>query len=230
MPETFDVAPPDKSWGYPTAGDVISQGSVSKFLPAMYLVFGAQDGPFTRVDTGAGLPVTIQNASLTVTGSLAGDVAHDAVDSGNPVKVGGQARTTNPTAVADGDRVNFTADKLGRQVVALGHARELVTDSGAVTISASTAETDLLAAGGAGVFHDLTMVLVSNTSDTPARVDFRDDAGGTVRFSLYCPAGAVVGFVPPRPFKQTAANKKWTAQSSANVTDLRITIQAEKNL
>jgi hypothetical protein len=35
-----------------------------------------------------------------------GNVAHDAVDSGNPVKIGGKASTSQPANVDDGDRVN----------------------------------------------------------------------------------------------------------------------------
>lgn len=46
-------------------------------------------------------------------GSVEGTVAHDAVDSGNPVKIGGIAETTAPTAVADGDRVNANFDEFG---------------------------------------------------------------------------------------------------------------------
>lgn len=46
-----------------------------------------------------------------------GDVAHDTADSGEPQKVGFQARSSFPTAVADADRVNGTADLFGRQLV-----------------------------------------------------------------------------------------------------------------
>lgn len=46
-----------------------------------------------------------------------GGVAHDASDSGRPVKVGGAAQTSLPTAVASGDRVNFIGDQFGRQLV-----------------------------------------------------------------------------------------------------------------
>jgi hypothetical protein len=49
----------------------------------------------------------------------AGCAAHDAVDAGSPVKVGAQARSTLPTAVASADRVNFIADVYGRQLT--GH-------------------------------------------------------------------------------------------------------------
>lgn len=54
-----------------------------------------------------------------------GDVAHDAVDSGNPVKIGGIARVTSnssgQTAVsASGDRVNASFDLVGKMGVFIG--------------------------------------------------------------------------------------------------------------
>ncbi len=54
---------------------------------------------------------------------VAGGVAHDATDSGNPLKTGLQARTTWPSAVADSDRVNAIGDKYGRTVVVNTPAR-----------------------------------------------------------------------------------------------------------
>ena len=42
------------------------------------------------------------------------DVAHDAADSGNPVKVGARAINAFPTAVANNDRTNNIADLFGR--------------------------------------------------------------------------------------------------------------------
>ena len=48
---------------------------------------------------------------------IVGNVAHDTADSGNPIKVGFQAETALPTAVANGDRVNAIADVFGRQLV-----------------------------------------------------------------------------------------------------------------
>lgn len=48
-----------------------------------------------------------------------GAVAHDAVDSGNPIKIGGKAAdpTSMPTAVSVGDRVNAAFDTQGRLVI-----------------------------------------------------------------------------------------------------------------
>jgi len=43
-----------------------------------------------------------------------GDTAHDSVDTGNPVKIGGKASTSKPTAVSNGDRVNAYLDQYGR--------------------------------------------------------------------------------------------------------------------
>lgn len=165
---------------------------------------------------------------LTLPG-VAGTVAHDSADSGNPVKVGGVARNANPTAVANGDRVDATFDLAGRQVVTYAD-RALVTRSAATTISTTT-ETTLIAAGGAGVFHDLTMLVITNTSSTAVRVDIRDAAVGTVQFSIAIAAngGAVLPFGAV-PLNQTTANTAWTAQLSAAVTDIRILATAVKRV
>jgi len=177
------------------------------------------------VDDGAG--------TLTVDGTItasnaSGDVAHDGVDSGNPIKIGGIARQTNPTAVANLDRVNTTHDDIGRQVVVLNHVRDLVTQQ--TTTISTTTETTVLTAGAAGVFHDLTLITVANTSATDTRIDFRDATAGTVRYSLMAPANATTGFAPPTPVVQTTSANPWTAQLGTAVTDIRVFVQAVKNV
>lgn len=160
--------------------------------------------------------------------SVSGDVAHDAADAGEPVKIGGKAITALPSAVADADRVNGVFDKFGRQVVLSGTIRDL-RGTQTTTISASTSETTIVTAASS-IFNDLIMVVVSNTSATAVRLDFRDTTGGSVIFSLYAPAGQAVGFsVPGTAVPQTSVNTNWTAQSSASVTDLRIFALFEKN-
>lgn len=73
------------------------------------------DGATTPV-TSTGLPVNDAGGSLTVDGgvSASGDVAHDAADSGNPVKVGAKAVSAFPAAVTANDRANLLADLVGR--------------------------------------------------------------------------------------------------------------------
>lgn len=51
---------------------------------------------------------------------ITGDVAHDAADGGNPIKIGGKASTERPAAVANGDRVNAWLTEYGRVVVSPG--------------------------------------------------------------------------------------------------------------
>lgn len=179
-------------------------------------------------NTGTGsLRVTIASDQAAVATTPAGNVAHDAVDAGNPLKVGGQARSTNATRVADADRVNFIADLAGRQVTVPHQVRELVTKNN-ITLSTTT-ETTLLAAA-ASTFHDLVFLMLTNTSSTAVRVDFRDTTLGTVLFSVGLAAngGAVIPF--PVAVPQTTVNTNWTAQLSAAVTDVRILAIAVKNI
>ncbi len=174
------------------------------------------------------------NNDVTVTGTVtvdlganndviaAGDVAHDTADSGNPVKIGAVARTAHPTAVAGADRVNVYADDLGRLVTYPYAPRDLVSHNRLALTT--TTETKLITAGGAGVFKDLTMLVLSNESATETRVDIRDATAGTIRLSMDLAAdggGAVLRFDPP--FTQAAAANNWTAQLSGAVSTVYIT-------
>jgi len=138
------------------------------------------------------------------------------------------AKTANPSAATDGNMVGAMGDKIGRQVSVIGQVRQLITTQ-TTTITASTSETTVFTAV-ASTFLDLTAIAVANTSATATRVDFRDTTAGSVLFSIYVPAGDTRGIVFTRPFPQTTVNTNWTAQSSASVTDLRIFMQAEKNI
>lgn len=160
---------------------------------------------------------------------IVGNLAHDAVDAGFPVKVGGQARTTNPTAVADADRANFITDKLGKQVV-VGSIRDLKVNQ-VTTITASTSETTILTAV-ASTFLDLYGLIIANTSATAVNVAIKDDTAGTTQLNIAVPAGETRGFMLPESaaIKQGAVNKNWTATSSASISSLVITALAVKNI
>lgn len=193
-----------------------------------------------RQDTAAALSGTdadyqplITDASgrlhVTASGGVGGTVAHDSADSGNPVKVGGKARTTNPTAVADADRVDATFDDIGRQVVVLNQVRDLVVHQH-TQIASSSSETTIVTAGAAGVFHDLTHLIVTNQTATAVNVTIKDATAGTTRMiiALAANGGAVIPFSVPVP--QASAANNWTATlSSASVT-VNIFAQAVKNV
>lgn len=79
--------------------------------------------------------------------SVQGNVAHDAVDSGNPVKIGYKAvdHGANPTAVAAGDRVDAIANRHGIPFVLGGHpnpvlisVRVLDSDNGQTNVAMVT--------------------------------------------------------------------------------------------
>lgn len=100
---------------------------------------------------------------------------------------------------------------------------------GNVTLSTTTEQT--LIAGEAGLYHDLNTLIITNTSATNVRVDFRDTTGGAVKFSISALAGVALPFQFPN-LAQDVANvgANWTAQLSAAVTDVRIFAQSDRSL
>lgn len=76
-----------------------------------------QDAEATLVSaTGDYSPLSV-DATGKLRTSVAGTVAHDAVDAGNPIKIGGKASSSAPADVAAGDRVDAYFDLKGRQKV-----------------------------------------------------------------------------------------------------------------
>lgn len=189
-----------------------------------------------RFIAATGIPVTgtvtvgahaVTNAG-TFAVQAAGDVAHDAADSGNPVKIGGKARQTNPTAVADADRVDATFDDLGRQVVVLSQVRDLVTHQH-TEIANSSSETTILTAV-ASTFLDLVALIITNQSNEAVVATIKDATAGTTRMKLAIPAqgGAVLNFAVPVP--QAAANNNWTVTLSSATVTVDVFVQAVKNV
>ncbi len=166
----------------------------------------------------------------TVPGLAMGDTASAATDAGNPVKIGGQARTANPVAVANGQRVNATFDKLGK-LIAVGAVRELKGKTH-VTITASTAETTIVAAGAAGVFNDVYGLILTNNGSAPMAVSIRDATAGTVFMVFQVPSRDTRGVMLPvdSAWVQAAAANNWTAACTPNATSADITAFYVQNL
>lgn len=78
----------------------------------------------------------------------------------------------------------------------------------------TTTETTLIAAGGSGIFLDLTYFHCSNLTSTATQVDLRDATAGTVRDTFACQAaiGPCEGQVYAVPWRQTASNNNWTVK------------------
>jgi hypothetical protein len=161
--------------------------------------------------------------------SAGGNVAHDAADSGNPVKVGGKARTTNPTAVADADRADLFMDDVGRPVVLLNQCRDL-TAVQQTTITSSTSETTIVSAAGAGVFADLLSLTITNSSATALIVTLKDATAGTTRgiYALAANGGITIPFATP--LAQASANNNWTLTCGSSVASIYVVAQYAKNV
>lgn len=82
------------------------------------------------------------DANVTATGALfiGGAVAHDGVDSGNPIKIGARAiaHGTNPTAVAAADRTDLLANRAGVPFFIGGHPN-IVTYGMSITTAVTNA-------------------------------------------------------------------------------------------
>lgn len=151
------------------------------------------------------------------TNTPVGNVAHDSVDSGAPIKVGGRARSSEITAVASDDRSDFVTDLVGKQII-LPYANPENFVSGAITSAmTSTTSTSLVAAPGAGLRNYITTIIVSNAHATVGTdVVIQDGSGGTTLLTI--PAAAVYGGAVinlPVPLRQPTTN---TAIYCANVT------------
>ena len=199
---------------------VISSGKVSTTGTTTVVISGTP-----TVEVGGDVSLT-GSFSVVLSGNavVVGAAAHDAAVSGNPVLLGLEARTANPTAVASGDAVRAMADDLGRQVIVPNAPRDLVTNNH-VSLSVSTTVT-LLAAGGAGVFRDLLALTISNPASAAATVTIFDDhTTGTQAFKweLAADGGGVV-LVFNTPYKAASANTGWGITSTE--TGVTATAQA----
>lgn len=204
----------------------VASASADVGVPAMAV---RKATPANLSDTDADYEMLQMSAGrLWVSNDSAGDVAHDGPDSGNPIKVGGQARTTNRTAVANGDRSDFICDDMGRQVVVSGQVRDLIAIQH-TQIASSAAETTIMSAV-ASTFLDLTMLILTNQTGTAVNVTIKDSTGGTTRMviALAANGGAVIPF--PRPVPQATVNNNWTATLSSAAVTVNIFVQAEKNI
>ncbi len=170
--------------------------------------------------------------TITDTGSVvaaAGDTASGVTDAGNPVKIGGLAKTANPTAVTTGQRVAQLYDKLGK-AVAVDCLRELKSQQ-KTTITSSTAETTIVTADATN-FLDLYGLFLANTSATACNVTIKDATSGTTRAIIAVPAGDTRGFLmgAGSAIPQATANNNWTATCSASVASMEVTALFVKNL
>lgn len=136
------------------------------------------------------LSVDDNGGSLTIDGTVTasnatGNVAHDAADSGNPIKTGGVAYNFDGSApgtpVAEGDRANHITDVYGRPFVETTHPNYWTASA---DYASAQTNASIKAAPGAGLKLYITDVIISNGA-TAGNVTLLDGSGGTVKLEIY---------------------------------------------
>jgi hypothetical protein len=174
-------------------------------------------------DNGGALTVdgTVTADAGTGTFTTGGDTAHDAADSGNPVKIGAKAESDidSITLAADGDRTDLYAGRDGVLVTRPDSPLEnLVTGTANAT---GTANTSTIGAQGASVKTYLTDILVTNASATDTEVIIKD--GTTEKIRLTAPANGGGHVSLHSPIAGTA-NTAWQFASVDAVTTMYVTM------
>lgn len=194
----------------------LEETGINKVILAGISQTGTGNSQRVTIDGGT-TAVTVSSSGITVVGTA----AVGSNSTGNPVLVGSYASTAMQTARSTGQVVVPTSDKIGRFPSANEQIRDLTTMAPMVTLT-NTTETTVVAAV-ASIFNDLRALIITNTSATGTRVDFRHVAAGTVVFSVWVPATTTLPVTLPVVARQATVNTAWTAQLGTSVTDVRIT-------
>ena len=185
---------------------------------------GVQRVTLANDSTGVLATVSTVTTVSTLTG---GGVAHDGVDSGNPVKVGLKAETSPKgiTLVADGDRTDAYADADGLQMVKLNTSgADIISERVSNTDGASTAFANFTAVASTKNYITGITVFRTDAGTTLAFVDFRDGTGGAVLWTMPLPpnGGSTESWATPA-FK-TSANTALAYDVSAALTTVYINV------
>ncbi len=175
-----------------------------------------------------------QRATVTSNSSLQvdpqGNVAHDAADSGNPVKIGAraQAAAASVTAVAVADRSDLVCDLDGALIARPCRLADLISDVKTNTDGSSTAFTGSFAAA-ANLYNYVTSVTICNTSASAVTVDLRDGTGGSVIWTGIAPAGGGITHAFATPLRQPTVNTALALDGSAAASTITVSVVGFKS-
>jgi hypothetical protein len=195
-------------------------GTLTVDNAALSVVGGGAEATALRVtianDSTGVLSVDDNGASLTV--DAAGDVADDAVDSGNPIKVSGVAVETDgtdPTSVsAEGDRAELRTDRNRRLLVNTGHPNAWVSNNNYAAAQTDTAQK---AAPGANLSLYITGIIMSAEGACNILI-VRNTAGSvTILGPYYFAANGGLAITTFEPAIRVTANQDIGITSSAAV-------------
>ena len=165
----------------------------------------------------------------TVTTLSGGGVAHDGVDSGNPVKIGGKAVSTQSgqTAVASADRSDLIQD-LDGTVIERPHTHgDMVSGAASTT---GTSDTSAVAAQGASTYFYCTGWSIANTGSTATLITFKDGSGGTALGYTVAPASGGSNYsAGGKPLFRTSANTALYFACGSASTTVYVTVYGYKS-
>ncbi len=146
---------------------------------------------------------------------MQGSTVHGDAISARPLLVAGDSRSTEPTAVGSGKVARLITDLVGKQVV-LPYAIPELFVSGVTADIVTTASTQVIAAGAAGVRNYITSLLVQNSAGAVSTwVNITDGSGGASLYTVYAlQGGGGAAITLLTPLRTTAA----TALHAACVT------------
>lgn len=179
----------------------------------MVVDFAAAGNP----STGAGMPV-FMSSPIGGTGSSAtqiqGNVGHDGVVAGNPVRTGSVGRTSNFTAVASGDVTDNIATLVGVPIQRPFSIPELDFQVSPAAITTATT-TVIQAAAGAGLKRYVTGLQFQNTSATATLVTIQRATTTIAQFNASASMAAPVTISFAGTPLQTGANEALNLVTSA---------------
>ena len=165
----------------------------------------------------------------TVTTLSGGGVAHDGIDSGNPVKIGGKAVSTQSgqTAVASADRSDLIQD-LDGTVIERPHTHgDMVSGAASTT---GTSDTSAVAAQGASTYFYCTGWSIANTGSTATLITFKDGSGGAALGYTVAPASGGSNYsAGGKPLFRTSANTALYFACGSASTTVYVTVYGYKS-
>jgi hypothetical protein len=145
------------------------------------------------------------NGTWAIGSVFGGGIAHDQVDVGSPIKMGGYAINAERAAVANADRADFITDLTGKQIV-LPYANPENFVWGTSSVLTGTTASSILAAPGSGLRNYITTVKVTNAAATAAIVDIKDSGGNILDTGYAAASGGGWSTTFPTPIRQTTTN------------------------
>jgi hypothetical protein len=134
--------------------------------------------------------VDIGDVDVTSAVITGGAVAHDGIDSGNPIKVGARAAATlsDDTMVANADRTDNVSDLDGALITRPNYPLgDVLSERTSNTDGASTASTTFGATASTRNCITGYHVFRTDAGTTPIYIDFRDGTGGSILWSAVIP-------------------------------------------